>query len=203
MRLAFALATTLALILACASGAPSVDDPASSTGGATEESTRKAATEPAATEARDLLPPTNVASADSREYCVLEDPGSAEPLLAAKQGNADVEVVRGAHGVAETVRLDSGMQLRIERGGCVDYGETWLLAPAPDGETVDIMDDLVGRLTWANPEEKPSLVRCLADVPEDGPAEDETGGWACGGGDAYVNVRREQDVLEVVWHMAL
>lgn len=143
-----------------------------------------------------LLPPVTMNEGDRPTDCNLQDPGSWDPLLAASQpgGTAPV-VVRGKNGIAETVVLDDGTEIRVVRGGCEHVGETWSIAPVPAKPQIAAMRQVIGKLTL-NPAASPSLVKCLDDAHE---AEEV--GFGCG--EAYVSRSVQGDVLEFTWSFAL
>jgi hypothetical protein len=189
MRAAMTLTATLALILAC-SGVEVTDlEPALPTA---------AAPTPAApASAPALLPPPDVDGPESREDCMIEDPGASTPLLAdAQPGGASLSIVRGKHGIAETVRLVDGTEIRVLRGGCNHAGETWSFAPAPEGPPADAAKRLIGGLTFRAADDRGSLARCLDAAPASA-AE----GWDCG--DAYVSVQNEMGRVELTWMFTL
>ena len=117
-------------------------------------------------------------------------------MLAAVQSAGTAPVVtRGKQGIAETVALADGSEVRVVRGGCQHVGETWSVTPVPVGPHIAAVRAMIGKLALA-PEKTSSLLPCLADVHEG-----ESAGFGCG--DAYVSRSVQGHVLEFTWSFAL
>ncbi len=143
------------------------------------------------------LPPITVDEGPRDADCTLESPGTWEPMLASTQTNGSApEVVRGKHGVAETMRFNDGRELRVVRGGCQHVGETWTVSPAVARPHVGEMRALLNRVDLRDPTEQPNLLHCLTDDKEG-----QESGFDCD--EAYVSKSATGDLLEFTWSFTL
>ena len=142
------------------------------------------------------LPPIDLEQGERPSDCNIENPGAWDPMLAAVQSAGTAPVVtRGKQGIAETVALADGSEVRVVRGGCQHVGETWSVTPVPVGPHIAAVRAMIGKLALA-PEKTSSLLPCLDDARDAEPA-----GFACR--EANVSRAVQGDVLEFTWSFAL
>ncbi len=110
-------------------------------------------------------------SGDRDPDCTASDFTEAKPLLAAEQSQGGAPtVVQTANGIAETVFLDNGIELRVLRSGCAHYGEVWEVAGAPQGRPVQVMRKVAKHVDLAE-EGSSSFLGALMEAPADSDGE--------------------------------
>lgn len=146
----------------------------------------------ATTSAAGALPPAIVDEPTRPDDCNLQVQDLTPMLAAVAPEGAGITVERGNSAIAETIRLPDGVAVRVTRGGCHHYGETWTIAPPPDGYAGAAA--IVARVARV-PDANAAVPDCLAEAPGD------DSGFACGEG--YVTLERRPDALDVTYSFAM
>jgi hypothetical protein len=141
------------------------------------------------------LPPLEGIDDPRPDDCVMADPGAQPPALAAEQPQGTAPTVsKHTNALVETVVMKNGMTVRVSRGGCADFGETWHISPAPGAGPhagiVKVLEHVV--VTEAS-----AIKQCVDAAPDPLPKE----GFSAG--EAYCTITKEDGVLAVTYSFAL
>lgn len=141
------------------------------------------------------LPDIEPDDGEREDDCQPESYEDFDPLLTAKQARGGtVDVDAGPNRIIETVVMDNGMQVRVERGGCTHTGEVWMVSPPPKGPLVKAAFKVLKNVET---EQDPSVLDCLKDAPDPPPSA----GW--GSDVANCTIESKDGVLTFTFDFAL
>lgn len=142
------------------------------------------------------LPPLQPIEGERDPDCTL-DLANLEPMLSPTQGGAKVRARKGPHRFVERFTRDDGIAIRLTRGGCEHYGETWEIVLT---EGADPRVFAISALEAVELSEDKTI--SALDALKEASDLDEHGAFPCGEV-SYCTLTVEDGVVRVVYDFSM